>query len=121
MKKLSILFLIIGLLIVGCSQKKQLETNVSAAKSNSGEKMERLDLIESDEIAIFRKAVSDSVKVPGIVNMAQPQYRFSLGEESYSLWITEDSGTIMNTKDTHTIYSLSPNSAKEVNAFVNKD
>jgi hypothetical protein len=121
MKKISILFIIIGLLLVGCSQKEQLETSVPVAKSNSETKMEHLDLKETNEIAIFSTAVSDSNKEPGIVNMVNPQYKFSLGEESYLLWITEDNGTIMNTKDTHTIYSLSTSSIKEVNEFVNKD
>lgn len=121
MKKLSILFIIIGLVLVGCSQKVQIETSVPVAKSISEENMEHLDLTEINEIAIFITAVSDSTKELGIVNMTNPQYKFTLGEESYFLWISEDNGTIMNTKDTHTIYSLSNSSIKEVNEFVNKD
>ena len=119
MKKLSIIIIIV-LLSVGCSQKEQNETSDPVAKSNSGSKMEYLDLKETNEIAIFNTAVSDSTKEPGIVNMANPQYKFSLGEELYFLWITVDNGTIMSTKDTHTIYSLSSSSIKEVNGFVNK-
>ena len=57
---------------------------------------------------------------PGIVNMTDPQYHFSIGEESYSLWITEDFGTIMNSKDTHTVYTLSSNSVQKIYEFVNK-
>lgn len=52
--------------------------------------------------------------------MTDPQYQFSIGEESYFLWITEDSGTIMNSKDTHTIYTLSSNSVQKIYEFVNK-
>ncbi|MBO0587867.1 hypothetical protein [Sporosarcina sp. E16_8] len=121
MKKLSILFIIIGLLLVGCSQKEQIETSSPVGKSNSGLKMEHLDLKGKNEIATFNTAVRDSTKQPGIVNMANPQYQFSLGEDSYFLWSTVDNGTIMNTKDTHTIYSLSSSSIKEVNEFVNKN
>ena len=121
MKKMLILLIIIGLFLVGCSQKEQPETSVTVAKSNSETKMELLDLKETSEIAIFSTAVSDSTKEPGIRLMANPQYKFSLGEDSYFLWITEDEGTVMNTKDTHTIYSLSTSSIKEVNEFVNKD
>jgi len=36
------------------------------------------------------------------------------------LWITKESGTIMNAEDTHTIYSLSSSSVKEVFEFVHK-
>ncbi len=121
MKKLSILFIVIGLLLVGCSQKEQNETRNPMVKSNSGSKMEHLDLKEKYEIAIFNTAVSESTKEPGIGNISNPQYQFSLGEESYFLWSTVDNGTIMNTKDTHTIYSLSSSSIKEVNEFVNKN
>lgn len=52
--------------------------------------------------------------------MTYLKYQFSIGEESYFLWITEESATIMNTKDTHTIYTLSSSSIKEVYEFVNK-
>lgn len=77
-----------------------------------------LELKETEEVDIFTRAVAYSMKEPGIVNMANPQYQFSIGEESYFLWITEDSGTIMSTKDTHTIYSLSNSSVEEIYEFV---
>ena len=117
MRKISILFIVIGLFLVGCSQKVQPETTV--AKSNADMKMEHLNLKETNEIAIFTTAVSDSIKEPGIVNMTNPHYQFNLGKESYLLWITEDNGTIMNSKDTSTIYTLSTRSVKEVNEIVN--
>ncbi len=110
MKKLSLLFIIISIILVGCSQKEQVEI-----------KKGHLDLKEKDEIAIFSKAVNDAIQQPGIVDMINPQYTFSLGDESYSLWITEDNGTIMNAKDTHTVYRLSTSSTKEANEFVNRD
>ena len=84
---MSILF-IIGLFLLGCSQKEQPKTSVTLEKSNTEIKMEHLDLKETNEIAIFSTAVSDSTEEPGIVNMTKPQYKFNLGEESYSLWIT---------------------------------
>ena len=121
MKKLSILFIVIGLLLVGCSQKEQNETRNPVGKSNSGSKLEHLDLKGKYEIALFNTVVSDSTKEPGIGNVSNPQYQFSLGEESYLLWITVDNGTIMNVKDTHTIYSLSSSSIKEVNEFIEKN
>ena len=110
MKELSMLFIILGTLLVGSFQKEQIETKTGY-----------LDLKEKSGIAIFSKAVSDSTSELGIVNMVNPPYRFDLGEESYSFWISEDNGTIMNTKDTHTIYRLSTSSVQEVNGFVNRD
>jgi len=87
--------------------------------------VENIDLKGSQDIAIFSKAVSDSIKEPGIVNIINPNFIFSLGEESYFLWLSEEDGSfidgkIMNTKDTHTIYSLSPSSLIEVKEFIEK-
>ncbi len=91
-------------------------------KVNSEAKMEQIELKETNEIAIFGEAVRDSIEEPGIVDIINPPYKFNLGEESYFLWITEDDGYIMNSEDTHTIYSLSNRSFKKVKEFiVNKD
>ena len=86
MKKMLILFIIIGLFLVGCSQKEQPETSVTVAKSNSETKMELLDLKETSEIAIFNTAVSDSTKEPGIrlmqiriINSVLVKIRISFG------------------------------------------
>lgn len=51
--------------------------------------------------------------------MADPEYKIEIGEKTYFLWIDEKSGTIMHTEDTHTIYSLSNNSIKQVNELLN--
>ncbi|MGE7186374.1 hypothetical protein ACQKKK_21105 [Peribacillus sp. NPDC006672] len=133
MKKIFILFIVIGFVLVGCSQEPKNEISETVAENgseaqaeteietNSKTKMNDLELKDAEEIDIFKRAVSNSKKEPGIVNMAEePQYQFSIGEETYFLWITEESGTIMNTKDTYTIYTLSSSSVKEVYEFVNK-
>lgn len=124
MKKLFILFVACSFILVGCSDEKEskLSTgqNEDSSETITTTKANSLELKETEEIEIFTKAVSDSKKEPGIVNMTNPQYQFSIGEESYLLWITEDSGTIMNTKDTHTIYTLSSNSVQEIYDFVSK-
>lgn len=82
--------------------------------NNSTAHVEIKNEVERD---IFQRAISNSEKVPGIVNMANPQYQFNRDEDFYDLWITADSGTIMNTKDTSTIYTLSSESVKEVYEF----
>lgn len=124
MKKLFVLFITSGLMLIGCSQKQENNLtevlNKGSAETVTSTKATSLELNETDEIEIFTTAVSDSMKKPGIVNMTDPKYHFSIGEESYSLWITEDSGTIMNSKDTHTVYTLSSNSVQKIYEFVNK-
>ncbi|WP_342542904.1 hypothetical protein MHH33_03070 [Paenisporosarcina sp. FSL H8-0542] len=125
MKKILILFAIIGFALFGCSQESKNEISGVAAESNSGAnsdiKKRHLELKGAEEIGIFERAVNNSKKVPGIANMANPMYSFSFDEEFYSLWITEEAGTIMNRKDTTTIYTLTSSSAEEVYRFVNKE
>jgi len=124
MKKLFVLFIVIGFILVGCSQEQENKISESPIESSSETvtttKANSLELIETEEIDIFTKAVSDAKQLPGSVNIINPQYKFSIGEENYLLWITEDSGTIMNAKDTHTIYSLSSSSIEEIYEFVSK-
>ncbi|WP_318508791.1 hypothetical protein [Bacillus sp. T3] len=61
---------------------------------------------DSLDIKIFTEAVKTAVEQPGIANMSDPMYKVTVGEESYFLWLINGDGTIMNTNDTHTIYSL---------------
>ncbi|MFJ7933722.1 hypothetical protein [Sporosarcina sp. NPDC096371] len=124
MRKLFVLFIAFGFVLAGCSQEQENKLseaqNESSSETVTTTKAISLELKETEEIEIFAKAVSDSKKEPGIVNMTNHQYQFSIGEESYYLWITEDSGTLKNTKDTHTIYALSSNSVQEIYEFVSK-
>lgn len=91
---------------------KQKTENLTTTKVNS------LYLKGVEEKEVFTKAVKDLKQEPGIANMTNPDYKFSIGGESYLLWITKDSGTIMNTKDTHTIYTLTTNSVQEIYGIV---
>lgn len=121
MKKMFILFIVIGSALVGCAQKPNNEVSEATTETNTETNAyNEIELEGTEEIDIFIKAVENAKKEPGIVNMTNPQYQFNIGEETYFLWITEDSGTIINRKDTHTIYTLSSSSIKEVYEFVNK-
>ncbi|MCZ8538603.1 hypothetical protein M9R32_15605 [Paenisporosarcina quisquiliarum] len=124
MKILCVLIIVVGLILVGCSQKQEIKKSASPLETSSETvtttKAITIELKETEEIDLFTKAVNDSIKEPGIVNMTNPQYQFTIGKESYLLWIAEDSGTIMNTKDTHTIYSLPSSAVEEIYEFVNK-
>lgn len=122
MKKQFIILSVISFALVGCSQEPKIEISESVVKNTSetetpteaNSNINDLELKDAEVKDIFKRAVSNAKKEPGIVNMAEPQYQFSIGEETYFLWITKESGTIMNTNDTHTIYTLSGSSVKEV-------
>ena len=85
--------------------------------SNSESKMVHLDLMETDEIALFDKAVSDSIKQPGIVDIINPQYEYHSGEKSIT-FDSEEYGIIMNVERySHGIFP-SESSVVEINKFV---
>lgn len=118
-----VLIFAFGLLIAGCDlegENKSIEgrgTNESGEISN--EKAEIIELKDSDGIEVFTEAVNNSSQESGIADMANPQYIFKLDGESYYLWVNTESGTIMNTKDTHTIFSLTGESVKKVYDYIN--
>lgn len=72
-------------------------------------------VFENDEIIeTFRGIISSAIKENGIVNMVNPEYYLDVvyengNKQSFHLWIGEkgQNTTIMNTSDTHTIYTVS--------------
>jgi hypothetical protein len=119
---LSLFVLSIGLF--GCQQNGEVKVDNSQINTESLEKItifsiksnsETLVIEDTETIEMINEAVDNAEKQPGIVNMADPEFKIEIGEDTYFLWVDEKSGTIMNTEDTHTIYSLSEKSIKQVN------
>ncbi|NLP50069.1 hypothetical protein [Bacillus sp. RO1] len=121
MKIVSFIF-IFALLLMACSVEKTADVkqtidqitihqmeNFSQVKDHS-EKV----LTNQEHIKTIQNTFSSAKKEPGVVEMAEPHYKVMLKGETFFLWIHESSGTIMNTKDTHVIYSLSEEAATEV-------
>lgn len=86
---------------------------------------EKIELItDKSAINTIKNAIKGAIKQPGIVDMADPQYKINIGDEIYFLWLTRSDGTIgtiMNFKDTHTIYTLSEDMTKELKGILLKD
>jgi hypothetical protein len=123
---LSLFLLSIGLF--GCQQNGEVKVNNPKINTGSLEKItifpmesnsETLVFKDTETIEMIKEAIENAEKQPGIVNMTDPECKIQIGEETYFLWVDEKSGTIMNTVDTHTIYSLSENSIKQVNELLN--
>lgn len=87
-------------------------------KINPNKKIEKIDVNEADEIAIFNSAINSWTIEEGLSYIEYPHFELSLGEESYLLWISENQGRMMNTKDLYTIYLLSNSSFKEIKGFI---
>ncbi|MFA9458446.1 hypothetical protein ACERJO_17005 [Halalkalibacter sp. AB-rgal2] len=121
MEKCTLLCIVTSLALVGCShiQKSEevVQDNVEIfCKTN----MNVTELKNEEDLDIFKSAVRQAKQEPGIVNVSQHQYQFCIDEDTYFLWITEDSGIIMNANHTHTIFTLSDQSVDEVNALIVK-
>ncbi|MGY3716279.1 hypothetical protein ACWE42_12235 [Sutcliffiella cohnii] len=126
MKKI-ILFLCFSI-VVACSSPKVEPEPVNSIKEEEVKEVtvykmlsfyevsEESPLIfeEKEDIDLFLHAVDSARREPGVVDMADPEYKFKIGKEYYFLWIHEKSGTIMNTLDTNTIYSLTKESAEKL-------
>lgn len=71
-------------------------------------------ITNSKEIRSFGKAIRGAKRVPGVVNVVDPDYQVEFGDRSYYLWVEGDSGAIMNVNDTYTIFRLSNTSAQRI-------
>ena len=78
-----------------------------------------INITKTEEIEEFINAFNSAEKVPGIANTVDPDYQVIMGTENYYLWISDESGTIMNIEDTHTVYSLSESSAQKIFDLLN--
>lgn len=121
MKKYLIISIFIFALIAslsGCSKgiKEVKEVNIYEMENFSEVKEDSLvTFTDKKAIKQFKKAFSSAKKQPGVVDMADPQYKVELGEKSFFLWLSQDHGTIMDVEDTNTIYTLTNKSVKNVN------
>lgn len=123
-KTIFLLFIIIvmAILVSACSSAQQSES-ISMTKMNKSEDAVRnstVEISDSDEIDALKTAIRKANRLPGIVDVAAPDFTFEIGEDSYYLWIQEDAGSIMNTNDTHTLYTLQKQNAKEVYELLNR-
>ena len=123
MKKLSLLFIFVVFTLIfvsGCSSKNIEKVVVYEMESFSVIKKDSLtSYTDSKVVSNFVNAFKNAKKEQGKVDMADPEYKVEIGEESYYLWASEGQGTIMNVNDTNTIYTLSKSSAITINELLN--
>ena len=123
LKRLSLLLMAVVFTLFfvgGCSSKNLQKVDVYEMESFSDIKKDSLtSFTDSNVVSDFVKAFNNAKKEPGIVDMADPKYKVEIGSETYFLWISEEHGTIMNVKNTHTVYSMSKISAKTINELLN--
>lgn len=77
---------------------------------------------------IVDEMIEGSNREPGVVDMTQPYYDMKIeyadgSEEVFHLWVTEDdlTGTIMDSEDTHFIYTFSDEVSERFLSFIPDD
>jgi hypothetical protein len=107
------------MIVFGCSSAGYDKINVYEMKSFEEITPNSLKVITNrEDIQTIHMAVKGAKKHPGIADMADPHYKIDLGGRIYFLWVYEDSGTIMNTENTHTTYGLTKKAAANVYAII---
>ncbi|QKS73075.1 hypothetical protein FLK61_41540 [Paenalkalicoccus suaedae] len=87
-----------------------------------------LELVEtfsaSEDITVFRNAARSADRVDGVVDMAEPDYEVHFinedGEvtDELFLWIGEETGSMMDKDDTHTVYTLTESDASAIQSLL---
>ncbi|MGD6901196.1 hypothetical protein [Bacillus infantis] len=107
MKKRLLIILAAFVLLAGWNLWPEKVEKVEVYKMHASEGEKSITISDSKSVRIFRNAFRNAKKQPGIVDMAEPDYKVAMGNKIYFLWIDEEHGTIMNIDDTHRIYALS--------------
>ncbi|MFD1738694.1 hypothetical protein ACFSCX_19425 [Bacillus salitolerans] len=129
MKKMSLVLslFLLSFGLFGCQENSEVKVDNSQVNTERLEKIsidstesnsETLVINATETIEMINEAIENAEKQLGIINMADPEFKIEIGEETYFLWIDEKSGTIMNIEDTHTIYSLSVSSVNQINEII---
>jgi hypothetical protein len=76
------------------------------------------------ELQSFVDAINKAKKVNGVVDVAVPDFLLTITFDDkttskYFFWLHSDSGSIMNEKDTHTIYNIPSHIIKDLKKYVN--
>jgi len=128
-KSIFLIFILFVTVLFGCQKETETKTDDSNSIAIVKESVtiqplkgnaEKLAINDAKTIFMIKEGVEHAEKQPGIVNMSEPEYKISIGDKAYFLWVNEHSGTIMDTKDTHIIYSLSEISASHLYTIVHK-
>jgi hypothetical protein len=130
------MFLLFVFSLMGCSEKEVIQpkenkkikivkldgkTVISLAVARVGESL--LDVKDphitynqenSSELQTFVDAIEKAEKLDGVFDMTAPDYLLTLTFDDktiakYPLWLGTDGGSLMNEKDSHTLYKLPSN------------
>jgi len=107
---------LLATVVLGCTDKELAVGKLAKVSISNGEGFDTVntDFIQEYEdeesLEMFHEVITTAVRNKEIVNMATPPYDVQVVDiYDFHLWVGEmgQKGTLMNVKDTHTIYSIS--------------
>ena len=128
MRKLTgvLMLMMIGLILSAC-QNGLLNSDQQAVSKIILHQMEsfgqvkensRIEVTDGQTIELFAEAVSQSDKVSGIADVADPNFKVEFGEKEFYLWLAKEHGSVMDTADTHTLYTMEGKHAEQLHSFL---
>lgn len=118
MKKWLVLFVML-ITVVACTEAQSGTVKLNELINFSTIKLDSEKIFTDDQVAIFKSAVDNAVKIDGIVDVSDPMYQFNLAGKDYFLWLTNGGGSIMHANNTHIIYHLTEKDAQQLQTIVN--
>lgn len=122
MKKITVLFLIVIALVAYTKELSDTVKIVELTNFSIIKKDTKRTYSDVHTVNIFNDAIENALKVDGIVDVADPVYKFKLAGEAYFLWLYDEveGGSLMNRNDTHTIYRVTEKDATLLKEILNK-
>lgn len=106
--------LIIGIVLLlalageNYSQQKQHVTVEQMSSFNEVVPNSKREITQSSDARMIQRAVRTAKKLPGVVDVADPNYKVTIGENEYYLWLHEgeELGSMMKVTNTNNLYRL---------------
>lgn len=78
---------------------------------------------DKEAVKQFTYAVRFARKQPGFANVADPPYRFALGNKQYYLWVSErfEQGALMKLPNTETVYTVGKSRARNLRIILDQE
>lgn len=104
-----------------------IETELAKVELSETKGIDPIVYEEPDELELFIDIFASAIREPGIVNMAAPEFYLKVtledGDIQYlNLWLgdEEETASLMNAGETHTLYTVTPDKKRELVELISK-
>ncbi|VDG98294.1 Uncharacterised protein [Lysinibacillus sphaericus] len=109
-KSILIIGIVLLLALAGAyySQQKQHISVEQMSSFNEVVPNSKREITQSSDARTIQRAVRTAKKLPGVVDVADPNYKVTIGENEYYLWLYEgeEVGSMMKVTNTNNLYRL---------------